>query len=211
MSSPLAAASIQTIFWDVGGVILTNGWDHTQRAAVLAPLGVDVAAYEALHEEANFFWERGLMTAETFFRKTVLSANPGITFDQIWPLVCAQSGVLNQGCYEILAALKASGLYRLATLNNESRELNAYRLDAFDLRRYFSYFICSGFVHEMKPASGIYRDAIDISGLPAGTALFIDDKAENCAAAEALGMQAIVFRSPTQLAAALADHGISLP
>jgi FMN phosphatase YigB (HAD superfamily) len=203
------ATPIQTIFWDLGGVLLTNGWDKDQRTEVLTSLDVDLDAYEALHDQANFFWERGLMTAQDFFGKTVLSANPGITFDQLWPLVCAQSKVLNPECFDILSALKATGRYRIATLNNESRELNAHRLDAFNLRQYFDYFICSGYVHEMKPAPGIYRDAIDISGRPAETSLFIDDKAENCAAAQTLGMQAIVFQSPAQLRRDLAKHAIA--
>ncbi len=97
---------------------------------------------------------------------------------------------------------------KLATLNNESRELNDHRLHAFRLRPYFNYFICSGYVHEMKPNSAIYRSAIDISGFPPEQSLFIDDKAENCAAAMALGMQAIRFESPAQLRSELAQRGI---
>ena len=200
---------IQTLFWDIGGVILTNGWDKGQRTRVLGGLGVDLDAYEAVHDEANFFWERGLMTAREFFEKTVLAANPKITFDPLWSLVCAESRVLNPGCFEILSALSRSG-YRVATLNNESRELNEHRLGAFDLRNYFDYFICSGYLHEMKPAPAIYRDAIDISGLPPETSLFIDDKAENCDAARSLGMNAIVFESPAQLSQALVALGIRL-
>jgi putative hydrolase of the HAD superfamily len=62
----------------------------------------------------------------------------------------------------------------------------------------------------MKPAPGIYKSAIDISGFDAETALFIDDKPENCAAAAALGMQTIVFQSPAQLRNALMEHAIHM-
>ena len=151
---------IRTIFWDVGGVILTNGWDVDQRARVLTRLGVDLAEYEARHDAANFYWERGLSTAREFFDRTVFYQPRDFTFEELWPQVCAESGVLNPACYEMLDRLAASGRYRLATLNNESRELNAYRLDAFDLRRRFGYFICSGYVHEMKQLPDIYRAAI---------------------------------------------------
>ncbi len=204
--------TIRTVFWDIGGVILTNGWGHSQRARVLGRLGVNLEAYEEMHERANYYWERGLITAQEFFMQTVLRPNAqlGLSFNQLWPQVCAESKVLHPECLDMLAELKQMGRYRVATLNNESRELNDHRLNAFKLRSLFDYFICSGYVHEMKPESGIYRSAIDISGFPAEAALFIDDKRENCAAAAALGMETIHFESPAQLRAALLEFDIEL-
>ncbi|WP_254064016.1 HAD family phosphatase [Granulicella sp. S190] len=203
-----SSSHIKTIFWDIGGVLLTNGWDRGQRTEVLKRLGVDLADYEARHEEANYFWERGLSTAEHFFNQTVLNQNPNLTFAELWPQVCAESKILHPGSLDVLGELASSGRYHLATLNNESRELNEHRLDAFRLRPFFDYFICSGYVHEMKPHSGIYQAAIEISGHVAETALFIDDKVENCDAAAALGMQTICFESPKQLRAELAQLGL---
>jgi putative hydrolase of the HAD superfamily len=204
------SGSIRTIFWDIGGVVLTNGWDKGQRTRVLSRLGVNLEAYEEVHERANSYWERGLMTAKEFFAQTVLRPNPelDLTFEMLWHQVCAESKVLHPECLDVLAELKEQGRYRLATLNNESRELNEYRLDAFKLRSLFDYFICSGYVHEMKPQPGIFGSAVDISGFKARTALFIDDKAENCAAAEMLGLNAIRFESPRQLCEALAGYDI---
>jgi putative hydrolase of the HAD superfamily len=203
---------IKTVFWDIGGVLLTNGWDSNQRGRVLTALGVNLIAYEAVHDEVNYYWERGLITAQDFFAQTVIETNPNLnlTFEKLWPLVCGESKVLHQGCFDILSALKDSGQYHLATLNNESKELNAHRLDALELRQYFNYFICSGYVHEMKPLPDIYRAAVDISGLPPETALFIDDKQENCEVARAFGMQAIHFESPAQLRASLTHLGIAV-
>ena len=204
--------SVRTIFWDLGGVVLTNGWDKDQRARVLGRLGVDLAAYEEIHDRANYYWERGLITAENFFTQTVLQPNPQLhlTFDKLWKQVCAESKVLHPEVLDMLAQLKREGHFRLATLNNESRELNEYRLDNFKLRSLFDYFICSGYVHEMKPLPGIYHAATDISGFAPETALFIDDKQENCDAAIEAGMRAIHFESPTQLCNALAGLGIKL-
>ena len=205
------ATTIRTVFWDLGGVVLTNGWDLGQRTRVLGRLGVDLQAYEEVQERVNYYWERGLISAEEFFTRTVLKANPKLTFDVLWPQVCAESKVLHPECLDILADLKAAGKVRVATLNNESRELNEHRLDRFKLRNLFDYFICSGYVHEMKPRPGIYESAIDISGFPAGQALFIDDKEENCAAAAECGMRTIHFRSPEQLCDALAAYDIEVP
>ena len=210
--SPAPRPPIETVFWDLGGVILSNGWDHTQRTRVLSHLGIDLAAYEAAHERENWFWERGLITAREFFTRTVLAPNPHLTltYDQLWPLVCAESSLAFPDTFAILRHMRGLPDFRLATLNNESPELNAFRLDHFGLRGCFDFFVCSGYVHEMKPAPAIYRDAIAISGRPAGTALFIDDKQENCDAARALGMQAIHFESAAQLAADLPSYGIKL-
>ena len=212
MKPTASGRRVRTVFWDLGGVVLTNGWDLGQRTRVLSRLGVDLANYEEVHERANYYWERGLITAVDFFTQTVLRPNPRLhlTFDVLWPQVCAESRVLHPECLDILAELKQGGKVRLATLNNESRELNEYRLDAFKLRTLFDYFICSGYVHEMKPHPGIYTAAIDISGFEADTALFIDDKQENCDAAAEQGMQTILFQDPTQLCAELKGHGIIL-
>lgn len=208
MTSTNETSIIKTIFWDIGGVLLTNGWDTKQRAQTLKALDVDLADFESRYEAANFYWERGLSTAEHFFNQTLFLQPRAFTFDVLWPQVCAQSHILHPECFDILGTLKTSGDYRIATLNNESRELNEFRLNAFRLRPFFDYFICSGYVGEMKPQPNIYRSAIETSGHPAETALFIDDKQANCDAAIALGMDAICFQSPAQLSNELAQRGI---
>ncbi|MEO6982870.1 MAG: HAD family phosphatase, partial [Edaphobacter sp.] len=135
------ASEIKTIFWDIGGVLLTNGWDVHQRAEVLTRLGVNLADYESRHEAANFCWERGLSTAEHFFNQTVFHQPRSFTFEDLWPQVCAESKILSRESLEILGTLYDTRQFKLATLNNESRELNEHRLNAFRLRPYFDYFI----------------------------------------------------------------------
>jgi len=83
-----ATNEIRTIFWDVGGVILTNGWDVDQRARVLTRLGVDLAEYEARHDAANFYWERGLSTAREFFDRTIFTSR-GILRSRSFGRECA--------------------------------------------------------------------------------------------------------------------------
>jgi putative hydrolase of the HAD superfamily len=205
---------IKTIFWDIGGVILSNGWDRAQRARVLPPLGVDLAAYELRHSVENFYWERGRIDAETYFNRTLFKPagipqpNLDFTFGDLWPKVCGESSFQYPESFDILVALKSSGQFKLATLNNESIELNEYRLDTFGLRRQFDFFICSGYLNEMKPHPDIFRAAIRISGQPASTAVFIDDKQENIDAAQYHGMHGIRFESPAQLRTSLAKLGI---
>ncbi len=201
-------AEIKTIFWDIGGVLLTNGWDASQRAHVLPRFGIDLAEYEKRHESANYLWERGLSTAREYFDKTVFYEPRSFTFADLWPHVKAESRVLHPECFDILAALAATGWYNLATLNNESRELNEHRLEAFELKQYFSLFVCSGYVREMKPHPDIYCTALELIQVPPASTLFIDDRAANTAPAAALGMNTITFTTPSQLRASLAALGV---
>ena len=207
-------SSIRTIFWDIGGVLLSNGWDTDQRTRVLGSLGAEFLAYERRHPTENFYWERGRIDAESYFNRTLFKPRDApppkldFTFDDLWPKVCGESSFQYPESFDILVALKATGQFKLATLNNESIELNEYRLDHFGLRPQFDYFICSGFVNEMKPHPDIFRAAIRISGQPASTAVFIDDKQQNIDAALYHGMQGIRFESPAQLRSSLSKLGI---
>jgi putative hydrolase of the HAD superfamily len=209
-------SEIRTIFWDIGGVILSNGWDTGQRARVLGSLGVDIPAYEKRHPSENFVWERGRISAEEFFNRTVFKPRDAppqtldFNFDDLWAKVCGESSFLYPESFDILHSLKRSGQFKLATLNNESTELNEYRLDTFELREQFDYFICSGYINEMKPHPDIFRAAIRISGQPPSTAVFIDDKQENIDAARYHGMHGIRFESPAQLRSSLAEIGIKV-
>jgi len=206
-SQPVA---IETIFFDIGGVLLTNGWDQNQRASVLPKFGVDLAEYEKRHDAANYYWERGLHDARWFFDQTVFYEPRKFTFDDLWPEVEGQSQMLFPETGEILGLLRGLRQFRIATLNNESRELNNYRINNFGLRDYFDFFICSGYAGEMKPGRAIYRTALEVSGAPAAETLFVDDKPENCEAARAQGMQAIHFTSPSALRSSLTEFGITL-
>jgi FMN phosphatase YigB (HAD superfamily) len=203
-------AYIETIFFDLGGVLLSNGWDQGQRAKVLPKFGVDLAEYEARHDAANYYWERGLKDARWFFDQTVFYEPRKFTFEDLWPEVEGQSSVMFPATYEVLGKLRGARQYRIAMLNNESRELNDYRMKEFRLRDYFDFFICSGYVGEMKPGRAIYQSALDVSGAAAQETLFIDDKEENCAAARAMGMNAIHFVSPEELISELTEFGITL-
>src|ERR1700678_2766921 len=90
--SAAARLPVETIFFDIGGVLLTNGWDEGQRAKVLAEFGVALDAYEARHEAANYRWERGLETARWFFDQTVFYEPRAFTFEDLWAEVEGQSG-----------------------------------------------------------------------------------------------------------------------
>jgi putative hydrolase of the HAD superfamily len=200
---------ISTILWDVGGVLLTNGWDHTERAAVLQHFGLDRAPFEVRHELANDAWEKGLMTAEQYLRQTVFYQPrpfaPAAFLDQMKD----QSLLLPHGAMRILQDLATSEEVELALLNNEARELNDYRIERFELGRYLDVFLSSCYLGLRKPDPRIFDLALDVLQRDAEEVAFIDDRPGNCEAAEALGIHAICYHDEAQCVQALERLGLN--
>ncbi len=199
---------IETIFWDVGGVLLTNGWDENQRAHVLGKYGIDMSETEPRHHEENPRWERGEITARDYFDRTIFFKPRDFTFEQLWEDVKAESVLLHAECFEFLQALADDGSYTLAVLSNESRELNAHRYAKWNLKKYFDYFISSCYVGKLKPDIEIYKTALDLSQSKPEATIFIDDRQRNTAPAASLGIGAIQFDNPRQLREELNRRGV---
>jgi putative hydrolase of the HAD superfamily len=199
---------ISTILWDVGGVLLTNGWDHKERAIVLSEFHVDVAEFEERHPEANDEWEKGLITVEEYLHRTVFWEPRNFTPQQFLDAMKAQSQVLEDSALGILENLAASQDVDLGMLNNEARELNDYRIEEFGFRAYYDFFFSSCYVGLRKPGPQIYRLALDVLQCEPSEVAFIDDRAGNVEAATALGIHAIQYQGSAQLARALAALGI---
>jgi putative hydrolase of the HAD superfamily len=187
------------ILFDVGGVLLTNGWDHCERATVLGHFDLEIAEFEKRHPEPNNAWERDLITAETYLDETVFYEPRSFSHDEFLAAIFAQSVELPNGGLGILKELAASGKYMLGCLNNEAREPNEYRFREFGLRQYFEVALSSCYVGLRKPKNAIYRRAIDILGVAPERILFIDDRQENVAAAAAAGMKMIRFEGADTL------------
>ena len=138
---------ISTILWDVGGVLLTNGWDHSERAAVLRQFDLDSAAFEQRHELATDPWEKGLMTAEQYLLQTVFYEPRPFTPAAFLRAMKERSVLLPNGAMRILRELAESEEVELAMLNNEAREAKRLPDRAFrtgPVLRRFPQFLLSG-------------------------------------------------------------------
>jgi len=187
------------ILFDIGGVILTNGWDHCERAVVLDRFQLDKVEFEKRHPGPNDAWERDIISARDYLDETVFYVPRSFSHDDFLAAICAQSVELANGALGILQELAASGRYMLGCLNNEAREPNEYRLRTFGLRPYFDIALSSCFIGLRKPKPDMYRRALDIIGKPADRILFIDDRAENAASGAAAGMKTIWFKGADTL------------
>ena len=196
------------ILFDVGGVLLTNGWDHRERALAMENFHLDLAEFEARHLAPYDAWERGAITVEAYLDATVFYEPRRFSRDDFFGFMLNQSKLLPNGALGILEELAASNKCLLGALNNEARETNEYRFECFGLRRSFKVALSSCYLGLRKPEQAIYRRALDILGRPADRVLFIDDRAENVAGATAVGMKAIQFAGADGLRKDLASLGV---
>ena len=181
------------ILFDVGGVLLTNGWDHCERAAVLDQFHLDKEEFERRHAAANDPWERDLISARAYLDETVFYEPRSFAYEDFLAAIFAQSVELPNGGLGILRELAASGRAMLGCLNNEAREPNEFRFREFGLRQFFDVALSSCYLGLRKPKAAIYLRALDILGCPANRILFIDDRQENANAAASTGMKTIRF------------------
>jgi putative hydrolase of the HAD superfamily len=204
---PLSA--IRALFWDVGGVLLTNAWDRTQRTAALEHFGLDEEEFHDRHEMVVSSFERGKITLDEYLDRTVFYRARPFTREAFRDYMFSLSQPLPE-VREFAQSLSDSGKYFMGTINNESRELNYYRIEQFGLRKIFRLFISSCFVGLRKPERDIYRLALETTQIPAEQCCFIDDRALNLECAAKLGMHTVEMQTPAQLRQDLAKLEVSL-
>jgi putative hydrolase of the HAD superfamily len=203
----LLVPEIHAIFWDVGGVLLSNAWDHTQRIAALEHFRLDEEEFHSRHEMVVSSFERGKISLEEYLDRTVFYRDRPFTRDEFRDYMFS----LSQPIPEVLAfarALANSGKYFMGTINNESRELNLHRIEEYGLREIFRLFVSSCFVGLRKPDSGIYRLAIETTQFNPEECCFIDDRALNLECAAKLGMHTIQMQGLEQLRSELGKLGV---
>ena len=201
--------TIRAIFWDVGGVLLTNAWDRTERMAALERFHLDEEEFHSRHEMVVSSFERGKISLDEYLDRTVFYRNRPFSRNDFRDYMFS----LSQPMPEVLAfarALADSSRYFMGTINNESRELNLHRIEKYSLREIFRLFVSSCFVGLRKPESGIYRLAIETTQIDPEQCCFIDDRALNLECAAKLGMHTIQMQTLKQLQGALAQVGVSV-
>jgi putative hydrolase of the HAD superfamily len=196
------------ILFDVGGVLLTNGWDHRERTAAVERFQLDAAPFEARHLAVMDAWERGAITGKAYLNAVVFDEPRSFSRGEFFSFVLGQSQLLPDGALGILKELAASNACMLGALNNEARETNEYRFREFGLRQYFKVALSSCYLGLRKPEPAFYRRALDILSAPAERILFIDDRPENTAGAADAGMKTIRFSGEDALRGELKELGV---
>jgi putative hydrolase of the HAD superfamily len=188
-------------------VLLSNAWDHTQRQLALAHFHLDETDFRERHELVVSSFERGKIGLDEYLNRTVFYKPRSFPREEFKNFMFSLSQPL-PGSLELARALARTGCYRMSTLNNESLELNLYRIEKFGLREIFTLFLSSCFVGLRKPEEGIYRLALNITQAAPQECCFIDDRALNLECAATLGMHVIRMENAGQLAEQLEALGV---
>jgi len=198
---------ISAVFCDVGGVLLTNGWDHGERARLVEQFGLEGGDFEARHQMLAAGLDTGQLDLDQYLDRTIFYRPRPFPKQAVRDFIYALSEALPDSL-ALLARLAQARKVFLATLNNESRELNLHRIEKFGLRNYFSVFFSSCYLGVSKPDPQIYRLALDLSQRQAEECVFIDDRSLNLECARQLGLHTIQFLNARQLESDLRSLGL---
>ena len=198
---------ITAVFSDVGGVLLTNGWDRSARRSLVERFGLNGEDFEDRHELVVTAFETGALDLDHYLERTIFYRPHTFSRQDVRDFMFAQSQPFPESL-AVIARLAQTGKYFLAILNNESRELNLYRIERFGLRNWFTAFFSSCFLGVKKPDEAIYKLAIEIAQQPPEQCVFIDDRGLNLESPQRLGMQTIQFQNAAQLEHDLRNAGV---
>jgi putative hydrolase of the HAD superfamily len=201
-------ADVKALFWDNGGVILTNGWDRGSREKAVEKFHLDWDDFEDRHELMLNAFECGQASLDEYLQRTVFYRERPFKPEDFKQFMFAQSQLMPEGM-AVLADLAAKGRYLQAALNNESLEINDYRVHTFHLRDYFKVFFSSCYLGVRKPHRGIYSLALKITQCEPEECVLIDDRGLNLECAKEMGMHTVQYKDAGQLHEDLAKIGVS--
>lgn len=204
-----SAIPFTTLFLDIGGVLLTDGWDHHARKRAATTFKLEWAEMEARHRLNFATYEEGKLTLEEYLSRTVFYEERPFTRDQFREFMFAQSQPYPE-MIELVVQLKLKYGLKIAAVSNEARELNAYRIRKFKLDGLVDFFISSCFVHLRKPDTDLFRLALDISQTPVEQVIFIDNTLMFVQIAEDLGIRSIHHTDYKATCARLVSFGLQM-
>jgi putative hydrolase of the HAD superfamily len=202
-------AQFTTLFFDIGGVILTNGWDQPARRHAAETFSLDWDNFEHRHQQAVDAFETGRMGIDEYIAKIVFDYPRPFAADDFKRFMFTQSQEMPES-RKFVDQFARLPQYLVAAINNEGREVNAYRIAKFDLGHTFSMFFSSCYVGIRKPDPAIFRLALDVTQRKSAESIFVDDREENLEGARQAGIAAIQFKNVAQLESDLRNMGVGL-
>jgi len=209
MSTTPNPAPVRAIFTDIGGVLLTNGWDRNSRKAAAQKFGLNQDEISNRHQMTFDTYESGKLDLEEYLTRTVFYEERPFSRAEFRQFMMDQSQP-HPEMLRLIRDLKAKYHLKIAVVNNEGRELNEHRIRTFRLYEFADFFISSCFVHFRKPDADIWKVALDIAQVPREHVVYIDDRPMFVQVAEGLGIRGIAHKSYEETRARLATLGLVL-
>jgi len=207
MNSPL---DLSVLFLDIGGLILTNGWDRAMRRRAAETFGLDFDEMNERHNLTFDTYERGLLSLDEYLQRVVFHRDRSFGPEQFKTFMFAQSQPLDHNLEFFREIADLYGL-QVAAISNEGRELAVHRIREFHLTEFMDFFIISSFVRFRKPDEDIFRLALDIAQVRPEQALYIDDRLLFVEVARGLGIHSIYHEDLEKTCKALESLGLTLP
>ena len=191
-------SEIKHVFFDIGGVLGSNGWDHEQRNRAIKQFNLNAEDFEWRHKEVVAEWEEGRIKIDEYLDLAVFHKERAFSREEFISFMYSQS-VPDLATIAIARQLSRNSGYSMMTLNNESEELNKYRIEKFGITEIFECFLSSCWLGVRKPIRRFYNRGLGIANAQPETSLFIDDRQQNLISASMLGINVIHFQSAAQL------------
>ncbi len=205
----MSAAPITHLFLDIGGVLLTNGWDRRIRRDAAQKFGLDFEDLNDRHTMSFDTYEEGKLNLDTYLNQVVFNKERPFTREDFKEFMFAQSKPKVE-MINLVSGLKWKHRLKTAAISNEGRELTIYRIRKFDLTAFIDFFVSSCFVHFRKPDVDLYRMALDISQAEPARSVYIDDRALFVEIAQSLGIIGIHHTDFGVTRNALKDLGLTV-
>ena len=199
-----SSSPITDLFLDIGGVLLTNGWDDDIQKRAADKFGLD---YDEMHERHHLTfdtYEEGKLSLDEYLNRFVFYQERSFSREEFKAFMYAQSQPFPE-MIELMRGLKAKYGLEIAAVSNEGRELTVYRVQQFKLGTFIDFFVSSCFVHYRKPDEDIYRIALDIAQVRPEQVVYIDDRAMFVEVAQGLGINGILHSGYASTRTALED------
>lgn len=169
-----AIENITTLLLDIGGVLLTSGWDRKSRQLAITRFQLDKEETEERHHLIFHLYEEGKLALDEYLDRVIFYRKRNFSKEDFKTFMFEQSSPI-EGSIEFFKSLKAHNHLKVIALNNEALELNNYRIHKFRLSQLFDAFVSSCNVHLRKPDVEIFQMACEIANTPPRNILFIDD------------------------------------
>lgn len=187
-------APITTLFLDIGGVLLTNGWDTNSRKKAFEHFDLDAEEVEERHHLTFSVYEEGRITLDEYLDRTVFYEERSFSKASFKGFMYNESKAL-PGSIDYFKQLKQEYRLKVIAVSNEAKELNEHRIKTFKLNELFDAYISSCYVHIRKPSTEMLTMACDISQTRPEHGLYIDDRQMFVEIATKFGMQGLQFES----------------
>jgi putative hydrolase of the HAD superfamily len=199
--------SINTLFLDIGGVLLTNGWDRKARQKAIKLFSLDPEETEERHHLTFDTYEVGKIDLAEYLNRVVFYQKRPFSPEQFRTFMFEQSKPFPD-MLKMMRYLKKQYCLKIAVVSNEGRELTVHRISSFKLDDFVDFFISSCFVHFRKPDADIFRVALDTAQVPASQVLYIEDRPMFVQVAETLGIKGITHNDFKSTEKKLSLHGL---